>query len=87
MTALDDEIDRKWPLPDVPFIGAEESQRRQAAYVAQRCQHQVIYPILESSGPFVITPELEQERARRIAGQQWREPETKDEFAVSVTDV
>lgn len=87
MSVLDDEIDRKWSLPDVPFIGAEESQQRRVEYEASRRQHRIDNPIIEKPGPFVIPPELERERTERIARQQWREPESKEEFAVSVTDI
>lgn len=64
-----------------------EGERKRAAYEESRRQHRVVYPIIESTGPFVITPDLERERAERIARQQWREPESKEDFAVSVTDI
>lgn len=46
MSALEEEIDRKWPLPDVPFIGTQECERLRAEYEAQRItyrqQHSVV---------------------------------------------
>lgn len=51
-----------------------EGERKQALYEESRRQHRLTHPIVESSAPFVITPELERERASRLANQRWREP-------------
>lgn len=58
-------------------------EEKREAYEAQRRQHRADHPIIESAGPFVITPELERQRAERIARQQWREPEAE----LTVTDI
>lgn len=39
------------PLPEVPWIGVEESQRRRAAYEAGRVDYRVIHPIIENVEP------------------------------------
>lgn len=73
------------PLPDVRWCGAATARMLRTDYEASRHQHRVVYPIIESTGPFVITPELEQERADRIRDQHWKEPTpamTADDFEI-----
>jgi hypothetical protein len=66
------------------FIGPAESQQRCEIYERSRMEHALAHPIIESASSFVITPALEAERARRIAGRQWVDPEPKEEYAISV---
>lgn len=57
------------PLPDVPFVSNSFVLRE--AYEESRRRHRILHPIIEHTGDFVITPELEQERADRI-DNQWK---------------
>lgn len=54
--------------------GKTPGSTRRKRYEDDRRAWRMAHPIVESSAPFVITPELELERAARLANQQWREP-------------
>ena len=47
---------------------------KQEAYEAQRREWREVHPIIDKPGQFVITPDLEKERADRIDKRQWRDP-------------
>lgn len=46
MSALEDEIDRRWPLPEVPFIGTEACERLRADYEASRERYRLLHPLV-----------------------------------------
>jgi hypothetical protein len=60
-----------------------EGQIKQVAYEEARLRHRLLHPIIENQGEFVITPELEAERARRINKHEWRDPQP----ALSAADI
>lgn len=62
---------------------------KQLDYKARRCGHRLRHPIIDSIGPFVVTPELAREREARRARHEWCEPQSKEECAISVfeTDI
>lgn len=49
MTILEDEIDRRWPLPDVPFVGDEEGARLRTDYEASRARYRLLHPVVDRS--------------------------------------
>lgn len=50
-TPEDEALLKLRPLPDIPFIGPEESQRLRAAYEAARIAYRVVHPIIEAVEP------------------------------------
>ena len=63
---------KTWPefFQAMPMTG----EQKRLAYEESRRQWREEHPTIESSAPFIITPELEKERADRIDKRQWKEP-------------
>lgn len=51
ITEDDERLYKLKPLPEVPWIGAAESQKRRAAYEAGRIDYRKLVPIIENVEP------------------------------------